>query len=97
MVGALSFTHGVALPMEVLAVLNMVNLSDELFFDSIACVQAVKRLANHHLQVVVCLLNLTDVNLLKLYRNRFKSGAHSISANLLTSTICVNQFSTISV
>ena len=64
--------------MEVLAVLNVVYLSDELFFDSIACVQAVKRLANHHLQVVVCLLNLTDVNLLKLYRNRFELKDHRI-------------------
>ena len=55
--------------MEVLSVLNMVYLGDELFFDRIASVQAVKRLANHHLQIVVRLFNLTDVNLLKLYRN----------------------------
>ena len=69
MVRALSFSHGVALAMEVLSVLNMVYLGDELFFDRIASVQAVKRLANHHLQIVVRLFNLTDVNLLKLYRN----------------------------
>ena len=68
-VRALSFSHGVALAMEVLSVLNMVYLGDELFFDRIASVQAVKRLANHHLQIVVRLFNLTDVNLLKLYRN----------------------------
>ena len=42
MVVALSFSHGVALAMEVLTVLNVVNLGDELFFDSIASVQAVK-------------------------------------------------------
>ena len=76
MVDALSFSHGVALPMEVLTVLNMVYLGDELFFDSITRVQAVKRLANHHLQIVVRLLNLTDVNLLKLYNIRNKSGCH---------------------
>ena len=66
MVGALSFSHGVALPMEVLTVLNVVNLGDELFLDCVAGVEAVKRLANHHLQIVVRLLNLTDVYLLKL-------------------------------
>ena len=64
--------------MEVLAVLNVVYLGDELFFYSVARVQAVKRLANHHLQIVVRLLNLTDVNLLKLYNNQYKSEAHRI-------------------
>ena len=52
--------------MEVLTVLNVVNLGDELFLDCVAGVEAVKRLANHHLQIVVRLLNLTDVYLLKL-------------------------------
>ena len=66
MINTLSFSHGVALPMEVLAVLNVVYLGYELFFDRIASVQAVKRLANHHLQIVVRLLYLTDVYLLKL-------------------------------
>ena len=83
MVRALSFSHGVALAMEVLTVLNVVNLGDELFFDSIASVQAVKRLANHHLKIVVGLLNLTDVNLLKLYRTILVKR----SQDKLTSTI----------
>ena len=58
--------HGVLLAMEVRAVLNVVDLRDELFFDRFAGMQAIKRLLHHELQVVVGLLNLADVDSLEL-------------------------------
>ena len=61
-----SLFHGVLLAMEVRAVLNVVDLRDELFLDQVAGMQAVKRLLHHELQVVVGLFNLADVNSLEL-------------------------------
>ena len=60
--------HGVLLAMEIRAVLNVVDLRDELFLDRVAGMQAVKRLLHHELQVVVGLFNLADVDSLKLQK-----------------------------
>ena len=85
--------HGVLLAMEVRAVLNVVDLRDELFLDRVAGMQAVKRLLHHELQVVVGLLNLADVDSLELQQEskRVRTELARPFFGVLTSFICVNQ------
>ena len=47
-------------------VLDVVDLGDKLLLDRLTRVQVVKGLTHHNLYVVVGLLNLTDVDRLKL-------------------------------
>ena len=44
----------------------MVNLRYELFLDSITCVKTVKVATHHQLEVVISLLNLSDIDVLEL-------------------------------
>ena len=62
-----AMSHSCALPMEVLPILDVVDLGDELFLDRLTRMKTVKGLANHELEVVVCLLNLTDIDRLELH------------------------------
>ena len=58
--------HSMLLAMEVLPILNVIDLRNELLLDGVAGVKAIKRLPYHELQVIVGLLNLTDVDPLEL-------------------------------
>lgn len=57
---------GSAFAMEVMPVLDVIYLRDELFLDRITSVKTVKGLTHNILQIVVGLLNLSDVHGLKL-------------------------------
>ncbi len=58
--------------MEVLAILDMVDLRDELFFDCIACVQQVEGLTHSCLEEIVCFLDLSNVQALELRTDQNK-------------------------
>ena len=57
---------GRAFAMEVMPVLDVIYLRDELFLYRITSVKTVKGLAHNILQIVIGLLNLSDVHGLKL-------------------------------
>ena len=57
---------GSAFAMEVMPVLDVIDLRDELFLDCITSVKTVKGLAHNILQIVVGLLNFSDVHGLEL-------------------------------
>jgi len=61
-----ALAEGLSLPVEVVAVLDVVDLCDELLLNGVARVKALKRHAHHTLKVIVGLLNLTDVDSLQL-------------------------------
>ena len=66
--------HRVLLPVEVLPILNVVDLGDEFLLDRVARMQAVERLADHELEIVIGLLDLTDVDRLKLSLHKKRIG-----------------------
>ena len=66
--------HRVLLPVEVLPILNVVDLGDEFLLDRLARMQAVERLADHELEIVIGLLDLTDVDRLKLSLHKKRIG-----------------------
>ena len=61
-----------SLSVEVMTVFDVVDLQDELFLDGITGMQALKRHTHHTLEVIVGLLDLTDVNGLQLNEIEFK-------------------------
>ena len=58
--------------MEIVSIFNMIDLRNELFLNRITSVQTIERAANHQFKVIVCLLNLCDVHVLELKREREK-------------------------
>ena len=58
--------NGSAFAMEVMPVLDVIDFRDELFLDRVTSVKTVKGLTHNILQIVVGLLNLSDVHGLKL-------------------------------
>ena len=73
MLAALAIVEGLTLAMEVVPVLDVVYLGNELLLDRLARMKVVKRLAHHHLKVVVRLLNLADVDRLELYCSKMQN------------------------
>lgn len=58
--------EGLSLSVEVMTVLDVVDLRDELLLYRITGVQTLKRHTHHTLEVIVGLLDLTDVDGLQL-------------------------------
>ena len=58
--------EGLSLAMEVLPILDVVDLANELFCNAFRSLQLLKGLSHHHLEVVVDLLDLGNVDGLQL-------------------------------
>lgn len=69
------------LPHEVAPVLDVVDLGNQLLLESLGRIQTLVLLADHHLEIVVSLLNFRDVDGLQLAGLKLAG---------LTSAICVN-------